>query len=396
MYSSERRLDNLEDMSLLFSARGIRSVIGLTLALSLGVKTGVCADSSPEPEGVTSRLFGETPQREPVMLHTLTNKNGMSVSIMDYGATIVRIMVPDRSGKLADVTLGFDRLAPYFHQTAFFGAVVGRYGNRIARGQFELNRMKYQLTINDPPNSLHGGRRGFDKQVWKEEAVDSDTPAIRFSLLSPDGDQGYPGNLFASVTYTLSEENELRISYQATCDKPTVINLTNHTYFNLAGGGTVFSHLLTIHGDRYLPVDATLIPTGELVKVDGTPWDFLQPTAMGLHLKEAGGKPIGFDHTFVLEKGFFSNWALAAEVEEPTTGRTLKVYSDQPGIQFYTGNFLDGTLRGKEGKVYRQYAGFCLEPQHFPDSPNRPDFPSTVLSPGDTYQTATVLEFGVK
>ena len=344
--------------------------------------------------GVTTRPFGETAQKEPVMLHTLTNKNGMSVSIMDYGATVVKIVVPDRDGKLGDVVLGFDHFTPYLSQTAYLGATIGRYANRIAHGRFTLNHVTYQLPINKAPHSLHGGTRGFDKRVWKEEAVDSDVPAIRFSLLSPDGDQGFPGNLFVAVTYTLNDDNQLRISYEATTDKPTGINLTNHTYFNLAGEGTVFEHLLTLHADKFMPVDADQLVTGEIKDVTGTPWDFRTPTPMGLHLKAAGGDPIGFDNNYVVRQSFFSDSVLAAEVEEPHSGRTLKVYTDQPGIQFYSGNFLDGTITGRGGKVYRQYTGFCLETQHYPDSLNHPDFPSTVLSPGDTYRTSTIYEFG--
>ncbi len=371
----------------------------MTIAcLALALMTAPAADTPSNLPGVTSQPFCKAPNGEPVTLHTLTNKNGMSVSIMDYGATVVRIMVPDRDGKMADVVLGFDKLSPYFHQTAYFGAVVGRYGNRIARGKFELDHIKYQLPINNGPNSLHGGTVGFDKHVWKEEEVDSDSPAVRFSLLSPDGDQGYPGNLFVSVTYTLNDDNQLRIAYSATTDKPTIINLTNHTYYNLAGAGngTILNHLITLHADKYTPVDATLIPTGQEAEVAGTPFDLTKPTAIGAHLKETGGKPVGYDHNYILNKGFFSDWAVAAEVEDPSTGRTLKVSTDQPGVQFYTGNFLDGTLKGKGGKAYPQYGGFCLETQHFPDSPNQPDFPSTVLRPGDTYETSTLLEFGVK
>ncbi len=357
------------------------------------------ADPSPSsPPGVTVRPFGETARREPVKLYTLTNKNGVSVSIMDYGATIVKIVVPDRQGRMADIVLGFDRVGPYQHQTAYFGATIGRYGNRIAKGRFELDHTTYQLPINNAPNTLHGGPRGFDKLFWKEEAVDSDEPAVRFSLLSPDGDEGFPGNLFAAVTFTLNDENELRIDYQATTDKKTVINLTNHSYFNLAGAGsgTILGQVLTLHANKFLPVDATLIPTGELKDVAGTPWDFRNPTPIGLHLKETGGNPVGYDHCFVLDKGFFSDWALAAEAEDPASGRTLQVFTDQPGVQFYSGNFLDGTLTGKDGKVYRQHDGFCLETEHFPDSPNQAAFPSTVLLPGDTYKTSTVYQFGVK
>jgi aldose 1-epimerase len=373
----------------------LRPLLFFGIAALLTVRAS--AQTAPTPEGITARPFGITPRGEPVILHTLTNKNGMSVSIMDYGATIVKIVVPDRAGHPADVALGFDRFTPYLHQTAYFGAVVGRYANRIAGGKFDLGHVTYQLPLNDGPNSLHGGLRGFDKHVWKEEAVESDTPAIRFSLLSRDGDQGYPGNLYASVTYTLTDENQLRISYEATTDKLTIINLSNHTYFNLAGAGNgaILDHVLTIHADAFLPVDATLIPTGEIKDVAGTPWDFLNPTPIGLHLKEAGGKPAGYDQNWVLKKGFFSNWALAAEVTDPKSGRTLKVYTDQPGLQFYSGNFLDGRITGKDGKVYHQYDGFAFEPQHYPDSPNHSNFPSTVLAPGDTYKTSTLLEFGV-
>jgi len=342
-------------------------------------------------DSVTSRPFGRMPEGQLVTLHTLTNKNGVSVSIMDYGATIVRILAPDRNGRLDDVVLGFDEFSPYLHQTAHFGGTIGRYGNRIAKGQFTMGKTLYQLPINNGPNSLHGGFRGFDRRMWKVEPVESGIPAVRFSRLSPDGEEGYPGNLFVSVTFSLNDDNELRISYEATTDKTTIINLTNHSYFNLAGGGTILNHVLTLHADAFTPVDATLIPTGEIKQVAGTPWDFLNPTPIGLHLKETGGKPVGYDHNFVLNKGFFSKWSVAAEVDEPRSGRTLSVSTDQPGVQFYTGNSLDAG-----GNVYRQYTGFCLETQHFPDSPNHDNFPSAVLAPGETYKTSTVYAFGVK
>jgi aldose 1-epimerase len=345
-----------------------------------------------------SKPFGKTVHGDTVTLYTLANKKGMSVSVMDYGATLVKLVVPDRRGKLDDVALGFDHFAPYPTQTAYFGATAGRYANRIARGQFKLDRVTYQLSINNGPNSLHGGLRGFDKRFWKVQQVVSDTPAIRFSRLSRDGEEGYPGNLFVSVTYTLTDDNRLRISYQATTDKPTILNLTNHTYFNLAGAGngTILNHILTLHARAFTPVDDTLIPTGEIKKVEGTPWDFLSPTPIGLHLKETGGKPAGYDHNFVLEKSLFSDLAEAAVVEDPQSGRTMKVFTDQPGVQFYTGNFLDGTLVGKGGKAYPQYAGFCLETQHFPDSPNHDNFPSTVLLPGQIFKSTTVYAFGIK
>ena len=240
----------------------------------------------------------------------------MSVSVMDYGCTIVNIVVPDRHGKMADVALGFDTFAPYPDKSPYFGALVGRYANRIARGKFSLDRVTYSLAINNGPNTLHGGLRGFDKRMWKYEPVDSDIPAVRFSRLSPDGEEGYPGNLFVSVTYVLGEDNSLRITYQATTDKDTVVNLTNHTYFNLAGAGngSVLGQVLTLHANAFTPVDDTLIPTGEIKDVAGTPWDFRTPTSIGQHIKETGGKPIGYDHNYVLQKGFFSDWSLAAEV----------------------------------------------------------------------------------
>jgi len=252
------------------------------------------------------------------------------------------------------------------------------------------------LARNNGPNSLHGGLRGFDKRMWKRQSVDSDVPAIRFSRLSPDGEEGYPGNLFVSATFSLNDNNELRISYEATSDKTTVINLTNHSYFNLSAGGTVLDDILTLHADTYTPVDATLIPTGEFKPVAGTPWDFRSPTPIGLHLKETGGKPVGYDHNYVLNKGWFSDFSVAAEVSDPKSGRTLTVSTDQPGVQLYTANFLDGSLIGKGGIAYEQYSAFCLETQHFPDSPHHDNFPSTLLSPGETYKTSTVYAFGVK
>jgi aldose 1-epimerase len=352
--------------------------------------------STPATGSITSKSFGRTSEGRVVTLYTLTNKNGVSVSIMNYGATIVKILAPDRDGKLDDIILGFDKFSPYPKLSPYFGATVGRYANRIAKGRFQLDKTVYQLPINNGPNSLHGGLRGFDKRMWKVEPVESDIPALRFSRLSPDGEEGYPGNLFVSVTFSLNNDNDLRISYEATTDKPTIINLTNHCYFNLSGGGTIRNHVLTLHADAFTPVDATLIPTGEIKKVAGTPWDFRAPTPIGLHLKETGGDPIGYDHNFILNKGIFSDWSPAAEVYDPKSGRTLKISTDQPGIQFYSGNFLDGTLTGAGGNVYNQYDAFCLETQHFPDSPNHDNFPSTVLTPGETYKTSTVYAFGVK
>ena len=373
------------------------TIASLIAMVPLALSPRANADTNTFPDGgtVTDAPFGNY-QGKTVMLHTLTNKNGLSVSIMDYGATVVKIMAPDRNGKLDDIALGFDRFAPYLHATAHFGGTIGRYGNRIAKGQFTLGKTLYQLPCNNGPNSLHGGNLGFDRRLWKTETVDSDVPALRFTRLSPDGEEGYPGNLYVSVTFSLNDENEVKISYEATTDKPTVINLTNHTYFNLAGQGTILDHVLTLHADKYTPVDATLIPTGEIKDVTGTPFDFRTATPIGARIKQVGGKPVGYDHNYVLNKGWFSDQSVAAEVEDPKSGRTLTVSTDQPGIQFYSGNFLDGTLTGPGGKVYNQYDGFALETQHFPDSPNHDNFPSTVLRPGETYETSTVYAFGVE
>jgi aldose 1-epimerase len=374
------------------------------LALSL-FSASAFADPAPTPspspppsaptDSVSKQLFGKIPHGPSVTLYTLTNKNGMSVSIMDYGATVVNLFVPDRSGHLDDVVLGFDRFAPYLTLKDYFGATIGRYANRIAKGRFMLEKVTYQLATNNGPNALHGGVHGFDKRMWNMEPVDSDTPAVRFSYLSKDGEEGYPGNLFVSVTYTLTQDNQLRISYQATTDKTTVLNLTNHAYFNLAGAGngTILNEVLTLHADSFTPVDDTLIPTGEIQPVAGTPYDFTQPTVIGLHLKQLNDKPLGYDFNYVLNKGYFSDWALAAVVDDPGTGRRMEVSTDQPGIQFYTSNFLTGSYIGKGHKHYPQYAALTLETQHYPDSPNHDNFPSTVLRQGEDFKSTTVYAF---
>jgi len=374
-----------------------RTIRFVFLFLLCAVSTAWAEPASiPATGSVTSKAFGRTLDGQLVRLYTLSNANGVSVSIMDYGATIEKILAPDRQGKLDDIVLGFDKFSPYLYAKNHFGATIGRYANRIAKGQFTMGKSLFQLPLNNGPNTLHGGLRGFDKRMWKVEPVVSDIPAVRFSRLSPDGEEGFPGNLFVSVTFSLNNDNELRISYEATTDKMTIINLTNHTLFNLSGGGSILDDIVTLHANAYTPVDATLIPTGEIKPVAGTPWDFLNPTPIGLHLKETGGNPVGYDHNYVLQKGWFSDWSVAAEADDPKSGRTLTVSTDQPGVQFYSGNFLDGTLTGSGGKVYRQYTGFAFETQHFPDSPNHPNFPSTILAPGDKYKTSTVYAFGVK
>ena len=294
------------------------------------------------------------------------------------------------------MALGFDDLSGYLKKNndPYFGATIGRYGNRIAKGQFTLDGHSYQLAANNGPNALHGGLKGFDKQVWKADVLSTNPPEILFSRVSQDGEEGYPGTMKASVRYTLTDKNQIKLAYLATTDKPTIVNLTHHSYFNLAGAGngTILDELLTLNADAYTPVDDTLIPTGEIKKVSGTPMDFRKPTAIGARIQQVGGKPVGYDHNFVLkDSGSGVRWI--ATVEDPKSGRVMKVYSDQPGVQFYSGNFLDGSITGKNDKTYQQYAALCLEPQHFPDSPNEPKFPSVVLKPGETYHSTIIYAF---
>ena len=331
-------------------------------------------------------------------LYTLRNAKGVTVTLMDYGATVVDLKVPDRAGHVADVSLGFDDFNGYLHaKNPYFGTIVGRYGNRIAKGKFTLEGKEYTLATNNNGNHLHGGTRGFDKQVWTGEVL-AEKNAVRFTRTSPDGEEGFPGALEVEVIYTLSDNSALQIDYTARTDRPTVVNLTNHLYFNLAGDGTsdIRKHELKIAASRYTPVDATLIPTGELAPVDDTPFDFRKATTIGARLAKTGGEPAGYDHNFVLDKGSTKKPEFAAEAYDPSTGRVLTVLTMEPGVQFYSGNFLDGTMAGKGGVKYPQYSGFCLETQHFPDSPNQPKFPSTVLRPGETYRTTTIYAFSTR
>jgi len=331
-------------------------------------------------------------------LYTLKNSRGMEAAITSYGGIVVSLRVPDRDGRIADVALGFDRVEEYRKEHPYFGAIIGRYGNRIAKGRFTLNGVEYKLAQNNGENHLHGGIRGFDKVTWMaREFRAAGGPALELTYTSRDGEEGYPGNLTATVTYTLTENNELRIDYTATTDKDTVVNLTNHTYFNLAGQGEgdVLGHQVTIAADHFTPVDAGLIPTGELRSVEGTPFDFRQPHAIGERIgvqdeQLAFGK--GYDHNFVLN-GPEGTLRPAARVVEPGSGRVMEVLTTEPGLQFYTGHFLDGSIRGKSGTAYRHRYGFCMETQHFPDSPNNPYFPTTVLTPGQKYQTTTTYRF---
>src|SRR5687768_11611182 len=368
------------------------AVIALLFVVAAAVHT------QKPSSGVTQSAFGTMPDGKPVQQFTLKNSNGIELTAIGYGGIITSLRVPDRTGKIDDIVLGFDRFDDYLKDHPFFGAIIGRYGNRIAKGQFTLDGRTYKLATNNGPNHLHGGNKGFDKVLWTVEPVAAST-TLAFTRTSPDGEEGYPGNLRVRVTYTLTDKNELIVDYSATTDKATPVNLTQHSYFNLAGqaSGDILGHQLMLNADRYTPVDATLIPTGELAPVAGTPFDFRKPTPIGDRINgehaqlKAGG---GYDHNWVLNrKG--SGVQLAARVVEPKTGRTLEVATSEPGIQFYAGNFLDGKLTGKAGAVYGHRTGFCLETQHFPDSPNQPKFPSTIVKPGDEYKTRTVFTFGV-
>jgi len=348
--------------------------------------------------GASSKPFGRLPDGREVTVYSLTNQKGMMVTMMDLGATVLDLVVPDRKGQLDDISLGFDAPEPYLTKSPYFGAIVGRFANRIAKGQFSLDGQSHQLALNNGPNTLHGGNVGFDKVLWKGEILPGTEPAVRFSRLSPNGEEGYPGNLQVAVTYRLKEDNRLRIEYEASTDEKTVLNLSNHTYFNLAGqgNGTNAETQLTINADFYTPVDETLIPTGKIAAVEGTVMDFRRPMAIGARIKDVGGNPVGYDHNYVLNKTPGGGLQWAATVYEPTSGREMKIFTDQPGLQFYSGNFLDGTLTGKKGKVYPQYGAIVLETQHFPDSPNQPNFPSTVLSPGQSFQSATEYVFSAR
>jgi len=347
-------------------------------------------------ESIQRSPFGKAPDGAGVDLFTLTNRHGMVMKMMTYGATITEIKAPDRSGKMGDVILGFDTLPEYVKNSPYFGATIGRYGNRIAGGKFTLNGKTYHLAKNNGPNSLHGGKKGFDKVVWKATPrMSSAGPSIRFYYLSRNGEEGFPGTLRTTVIYTLTNDNAVRIEYSATTDRATPFNLTNHSYFNLAGKGLILDHVLWLAAHHYTPVDATLIPTGVIAPVKGTPFDFTTPTKIGARIDELKGNPGGYDHNFVLDS-HGRRFSLAATAFDPSTGRVLSVYTDQPGVQFYSGNFLDGSFAGRGGQVYHKHSAFCLETQHFPDSPNHPNFPSTILRPGQRYHTITVYHFGVR
>ncbi len=342
---------------------------------------------------VQKSKFGRLPDRRLANHFTLTNAHGLVAKVTNYGAMVTELHVPDRTGKLGDILLGFDSLAPYLKGHPYFGVTCGRVANRIAKGRFTLDGQSYTLAVNNGPNHLHGGVKGFDKVLWKAKLLDG--ASVRFSYTSADGEEGYPGKLAVTVVMTLTDTDEFRIDYSAKSDKPTPVNLTNHCYFNLAGSGNVLSHELMLAAKFYTPPDDTLIPTGEILKVQGTVMDFTQPQPIGSRFDQMSGDPKGYDHNFVLNGGGQS-LALAARVHEPASGRVMEIHTDQPGVQLYTGNYLDGTLTGKNGVVYQRHAGFCLETQHYPDSVNQPHFPSVILRPGQTYRTTTVHKFSVQ
>ncbi|MFH1941447.1 MAG: aldose epimerase family protein [bacterium] len=354
-------------------------------------------NESPVLKGVDSmsiqkEAFGKMPDGRAVDLYTLTNANGMEARIMTYGGIVISLEVPDRDGNLSDIVLGYDDLAGYIRQNPYFGAIVGRYGNRIAKGRFTLDEVEYSLATNNGENHLHGGLVGFDKVVWGAEPVkEKNGVSLKLTYLSKDGEEGYPGNLSCMVVYTLTNQDELKVSYEARTDKATPVNLTHHSYFNLAGQGSgdIYGHELMLNADTYTPVDEGLIPTGEIRSVKDSPMDFTTPTAIDARIAQIEG---GYDHNYALNGGG-GLLALAARVYEPNSGRVMEIHTTEPGIQFYSGNFLDGSITGKTGKVYHKHYGFCLETQHFPDSPNKANFPSTILRPGETYKHETVHKF---
>jgi aldose 1-epimerase len=370
----------------------IATIVSLTIGGCMSLASHSVPSSAHQPT-IAHRTFGTTRTGEEVVEYTLTNPGGVSASILTWGGIIRTLTAPDRNGNLADIVLGFDTLEPYEERHPYFGTITGRFANRIARGRFTLDGETYTLATNNGPNHLHGGINGFDRKVWK--ATDSSTPGavhLKLSYVSPDGEEGYPGEMSTTVTYTVTSTNELRISYEATTTKATPINLTNHAYFNLAGheSGDVLHQELVIAADRIVPVDETSIPLGPLVAVANTPFDFQTPHTIGERIADVG---IGYDHNYVLSDKP-RPLTLAARAEDPKSGRYVEILTTEPGVQLYTGNYLDGTLTGKEGATYRKHAGFCLETQHFPDSVNQPSYPSTILRPGETFRSTTVIRCG--
>lgn len=373
----------------------VLATAGLSAACFIG-----CSTMSPHSNSsITKADFGKTPEGQAVEIYTLRNTKGTEARILTYGGIVQSLCVPDKNGKLADVVLGYDNLQGYLDKTPYFGALIGRYGNRIGGAQFTLAGQTYKLAQNNNGNSLHGGVKGFDKVVWKvEEAeVGKHGPELELSYVSKDGEEGFPGNLKVKAEYALTDNNELKLEFSATTDQPTVVNLTHHSYFNLAGQGKgdILGHVVYINADQTTPVDAGLITTGDFADVTGTPFDFRTPTTIGARInypdKVLQYGP-GYDHNWVINKPL-GKFGLQARVVEPTSGRVMEVWSDEPGLQFYAGNFLDGTITGKGGAVYKIHDAFCMEPQHYPDSPNKPNFPSVELKPGQKYHNTIVYKF---
>jgi len=364
----------------------------------MGNQKASTGDAKPAGQ-VTGRPFGKLPEGTGVELFTLRNVRGAEARITNYGGIVTHLLVPDRSGKLGDVVLGYDSLDGYLKSSPYFGCLVGRYGNRIAGAKFSLEGKTYALAKNNGPNSLHGGLKGFDKVVWQAKPVAGKLgSALELRYVSPDGEEGYPGNLSVTAVYTLTHDNALRLDFTATTDKTTVLNLTHHSYFNLAGAGDILNHELMIPAETFTPVNGDLIPTGELRALKGTPLDFSTPTKIGARINQPDEQlklGLGYDHNFVLNNPS-KKLVLAARAFEPTTGRVMEVETTEPATQFYSGNFLDGSITGKQGQIYRQRTGFCIEPQHFPDSPNQPAFPSTVLRPGETYTNTISYKFSIR
>ncbi len=369
----------------------------LAIAALAGTLMSISCTSGSKA-GIEKSAFGTLPDGQTADLYTLRNEKGMTVRITNFGGIIVSWTAPDKNGNYEDITLGCDSLSGYLKGTPYFGAIIGRYGNRIAKGKFSLDSTEYSLATNNIGNHLHGGLRGFDKVLWTATPAAGSEPSLKLAYTSRDGEEGYPGNLQVEVVYTLQKDNSLRIDYTATTDKKTVCNLTNHAYFNLAGAGKgdILDHELMLNADRFLPVDSTLIPTGELRQVAGTVFDFSKPVAIGARINEktdaqiaAGG---GYDHCWILKNGE-NGLKLAAVLSEPASGRKMEVYTTEPAIQFYSGNFLDGTVIGKGGNPYAHRTGLCLETEHYPDSPNKPEFPATVLNPGETLKSTTIYKF---
>lgn len=381
--------------------RSFPTLFVAAFVLSWFANPSLVSFASAGKHSITEYSFGEWfTEPNPIEIYTLTNAHGLQLRVLNFGGIVQSLRVPDRDGNLDDIVLGFDHIEPYFKNDPHFGSIIGRYANRIANGEFSLDGVKYRLPRNNGPNTLHGGMKGFDKVLWQAQTFDKrDEVELSLNYASQDGEEGFPGNLKVRITYSLNDSDELIIDYSATTDKPTIVNLTSHSYFNLAGQGKgdILGHELMVNAERFTPVDGNMIPTGELRPVRGTPLDFTRTTAIGARINDNYDQLAlanGYDHNFVIDrKG--SGMTFAARVHEPTTGRILEIYTTEPGIQFYSGNWLDGSLMGKQGRVYKKHYGFALETEHFPDSPNHSTFPSTVLKPSHTYHSRTLYKFSI-